>query len=305
MGNEVLGGFKVKSLLLLTMVFGLMSCQIDVEVKRQANFEGIRKVHRGSIYSTYVNGKEHVGTQIKLYLDEDIVQEGNKTIIRRRFIDENSSGYHRKSLPWELVHMTPLTMEVRNDTMISIQGLEKFEEVVIPNLQTPKKYEDQLRAAKIEGPAGRFLRHEWFLTHLLVGEFKTKQDVTDKIRFKKFGNWTIDSVKTVRVEDIDDRDCLRYEVYFQEPLKYNYLMFEQMVAAYHPEIEPFKPFKWESAHGEGVQTVWTDLDTGRLCKTHLHQKQFNIAKHKETGEPLEFISNRFSEALYTYPEGDE
>lgn len=280
----------------------LAACQLEVEVKRDPSFEGIRNVYRGGTYSTYVNGKERVGTQIKIYYDEDHTRQGEKTIIKRRFVDDNSSGYHRKSLPWEMVHMTPITMEVTNDTVTSVQGLEDFKKVVIPSLQIPKKWEAELESSGIEGSAARFLRHEWFLTHLLVGQFKTKENVTDRIRFKKFGNWTIDSVKTVRVEEIDDRDCFRYEVYFQEPLKRNHLMFEQMVAAYHPEHEQFKVFKWEKAHGEGIQTVWTDLETGRVCKTHLNQTQYNTAVHKETGEPFEFKSIRFNEVLYTYPQ---
>lgn len=279
----------------------LSSCQIEVEVKREDNFEGIRQVHRGSVYSTYVNGKERVGTNTKIFYDEELVRQGNKTVISRRFVDDNSIGYHRKSLPWELIYRTPITYEVRNDTVVAISGFENFKNQVIPRLQIPTKREKEIIDYRVEPVAARHLRHEWFLTHLLEGTFKTKENVTDRIRFKKFGDWMVDSVTTVRVEDIDDRDCFRYEVHYQEKLKRNHLMFEQFYAAYHPDNKQFDLFDWDSGRAETIQSVWTDLETGRLCKTHLNQVQFNVAKHRETGEPLEFKVVRFSEALYTYP----
>lgn len=284
---------------LMTLMFS--ACQIPVEVKRDDSFEGIRQVHRGSIYSTYVNGKERVGTNTKIFYDEEVKRQGDKSVISRRFVNDNSTGYHKKSLPWELIHRTPITYEIRNDTLISVTGFENFKTQVIPSLQIPTKREQELIDYKIEPIAARFLRHEWFLTHLLEGEFKTKENVTERIRFKKFGDWMVDSVTTVRVEDIDDRDCFRYEVHFHEKLKRNHLMFEQFYAAYHPDNEQFKMFQWDSGRAETIQSVWTDVETGRLCKTHLNQTQFNIAKHKETGEPLEFKVVKFSEALYTYP----
>ncbi len=295
---------KKISLILVSILtlFSLNACKSEVDLNPNFTYNGLREVTRTSIYSNFINGKEFIGSQFKIYTEEDIVGQGSGMKLKRRFINKNNSGYLSKTLSWELAYMTPIEYEIKDHKMYAVEGFNDFTKTVIPNLHLPSRYEKELSNPVFPAQFAQDLKLEWDLTHILKGKIPLLANVTHLVPQKKFGLVNIDSVISLRVEPMGDIDCLRYNVHYTKTLKRNALIYEQMRAQMKPKGEEYDVFKFKEGTGIGRLTVWIDISSSRICKMSLNERQTNVIVHNETAETQEVLSHRFNETIYAYPE---
>jgi hypothetical protein len=277
----------------------LISCQNAEVHQKEETFT--RKVFRSTTLTTFQGTTEIPGTKTKIWYQESQQLNGDIIAFSRSFLNDASIGYHKKSLPNELAYRNTITAELSQSRVLRVEGFAAFFKKSLPNLNLPKAFETELKL-NYSPRHQRKLFSLWRKSSVLPeGSYLPKQNITQDLKAQLSDKlWQVDSVIVDEVQKVEDRSCVKWDVFYKMKLPQNQYLFEQMGAADTTAQKEFIDFKWKSATAKGRKSIYSDLETGRLCREVNWQEQHNIVTHKETGEAKEFASNLFTEVLYTY-----
>jgi len=255
-------------------------------------------------YYTMDGDVEALGTITKIHFINEYSQNGDKLHLNRTFISDASEGYLKKSHPAELALRTPvLSITAQNLKVISIEGYENFDSVVVKKVSIPDRWRKQISQMTRQIDLDRIERRRWDITHLLLGEVPLKTNVTKLLvsqgRIPNLANAQIDSVVTKGISRINGKKCLEYTVYLQEKEPFPYFIWEQHVSSVKSG-EPFKSYRPKEAVYRNSYEVYLDLETGIPCLEREIKIGIHGMQNPESGDSVTFESQISNERFYTF-----
>jgi hypothetical protein len=156
----------VASLVSIALLFG---CKSDVSIEYTVEPYQLDLFHNG-IYSIKEGEGDVVGTMTATYSSVHYRVEGSKQIMERTLVMDKSKGYHKNSMPMELLYRVPQVAVIADNGMVnSVRGNEQFIPQVVEKLPIKEMFKRQLRDARYQLEFDRYEKRRYELTHLLQG----------------------------------------------------------------------------------------------------------------------------------------
>ena len=293
----------IPTLVLIASAAILSSCQksANIEVKPQGPLQF--SVIRTTTLSTYDKKDEVSGTEVQTLYTEKWTPTPEGYIIDRKYEGNNSKGYHRKSLPYEMSLRMDLKTEIRQNRIWAVSGFDQFVPKVVEPLQVIKRFRDELKNELYPAVFARLYRNDFDMAYFAKGDLPKDQNITNLVLTPQLTNVIIDSVRTEAFETIEDEPCLKIKTFYRTVVpSWGYLMLEQTRAASKTAQAELKDYFWESGKVEGELMVWRSVNDGVVRRSTDFQKQTHIAKHKTTHIAQSFRTNFGTETLYKKPD---
>jgi hypothetical protein len=281
----------------------LVSCtpdEITIEYPQSGSMQ-FDVLHNG-FFSTLDNGTEVVGTVSKTYQRVTFESQNGVQSLHNSYLMDGSQGYHKHSLPSELLQRIPYSITGKGYSVESVSDLNTYF-ATVKSLQIPEKYRRQLDNVEYLPKFKGLLTKQWQWLHLLEGKYPTKQNVTSLVKERRPqmpAGVTLDSVVIDRLSHIEGRDCIRYDIYYAEPIVFPYFLWEQWAYSTQ-EGKAYKNFRpvQESSFAKVQYTVYLGMDDGYVCREQENRREEYVIADKESGAQAEFTAIAYIERLYT------
>jgi len=295
----------LRTVFLMAIVALVAGCQPDsVNIQYKDPGGRVFEMIQTGYYSTFSNGEEQIGTVTQTYMEVRFSREGETDLFQKRFVADNSKGYHQHSMPPELMNRLHVNLAAKGAEVQAISGHETFIKNVVDGLQIPERFRSQLRQKQYPAQFDRILKKRWELRHLLQGEYPTEANVTSQVKESSPiipAGVKLDSVFTRRVGEIDGRKCLDYDVYYRDQVYFPEYLREQW--AYSTEEgKPYQAYQTLGGEARVQLTVSIDLADGTLCREMERRNETQTLKDPETGQSAEFDALVYIERLLTEKE---
>lgn len=280
----------------------LLSCSRSVEIQYNFSEPVEYQVFREGYYSTQNREGEVVGTIARWWSTEKLIPSGAGAVWSRKYDMQKSEGYHRHSMPSELLTRLALQAHVDSSEMREIKGLSNFESDVVDLLPVRKVFKEPLRSPALLERFDAELKLWWRATHLFKGRIPMRGVITALIDSSlDLSPLQVDSVVALGDVKVEDRNCFNYKIYYKVAEVPDIdLMFEQFRAADTLDRADYSDYAATSGIATGSWGVWIDPRQGTLCREQDWRDLSITVSHKESGENREVIARVAVERLYTY-----
>lgn len=288
-----------------TLGIALCACQAEkVNISYSLSSPILLELYSEGYFATIdLEGVERMGTITATYSNVEFSNRGDTLYSVRRYEIDKSRGYLKNYMPSELsFRAAKVSLSALDREVLSIEGLESGYDSLVHALPMPEVWRKQLLNPDYPKHLLRAEKHRWEMTHLLLGEIPSKENITELLKSKNRLNFAlirIDSVVTEGFRKLDGRNCLSYTVYLEEAESFPYYIWEQHV---NSDIVP-KEFK---KYNKGLKAVYRtayqvalEPEGGILCQEREVKRGVHTMVNPETADTATFTSNITYERLYT------